>query len=454
MGLNRISLQLRLIVSIMLVLIVSLVLGGALACWHAARSVETELRAAMEVGEHSVENAMTQLSGTQDPGQELTRLINTFDGDRHVLAVLLNGRGEPALISSLAIPTRPVPDWFVRLLGVPPRILRFPIPAVAGHGTIMLQADPRNEVGEVWGQLSDSLVVLGLFSLLVLLLVPWTVRRGLAPLEFAIQSFQRIGAGDYDARLTPEGAPELARLAQGFNRMAERLAGLEAKNRRLHERLQHLQEEERADLARDLHDEIGPFLFAVSVDAAAIPQLAAEGRRTEVAERVATIRDAVAHMQRQVKATLGRLRPVGPLGLGLADAVETLAQFWRRRSPGIEVRIDLGVGVGDGTRDERIDGTIYRIVQEGMSNAVRHGSPRRILVTIATEDEDNIRVAVVDDGAGIDDTAGEAGFGLIGMTERIAALGGTLEVGNRRDAPGVTLTAVLPRFGRHPMAVP
>lgn len=369
-----------------------------------------------------------------------------------MLAVLLDGRGEPALISSLALPTRPVPDWFVRLLGVAPRVLRFPVPAIAGHGAIMLQTDPRNEVGEVWGQLSDSLVVLGLFSLLVLLLVSWTVRRGLAPLEAAVRSFQRIGAGDYGARLAPEGPPELARLAEGFNRMAERLAGLEAKNRRLHERLQHLQDEERADLARDLHDEIGPFLFAVSVDAAAIPQLAAEGRRAEVVERVATIRDAVTHMQRQVKATLGRLRPVGPLGLGLADAVETLAQFWRRRSPGIEVRVDLGVG--DGTRDERIDGTIYRIVQEGMSNAVRHGSPRRILVTIAAEDEDNIRIAVVDDGAGIDDTAGEAGFGLIGMTERIAALGGTLEVGNRRDAPGVALTAILPRFGRQPMAVP
>lgn len=452
MGLNRMSLQLRVIVSIMLVLIVSLVLGGALACWHAARSVQTELDAALDVGEHGVRNALSQLPLAQAPGQELTRLIDTFDGDRHVLAVLLDGRGEPALISSLAIPARPVPDWFVRLLGVAPRVLRFPIPPIAGHGTIMLQADLRNEVGEVWGQFADSLVVLGLFSLLVLLLVPWTVRRGLAPLEAAVRSFQRIGAGDYDARLALGGPPELARLAEGFNRMAERLAGLEAKNRRLHERLQHLQEEERADLARDLHDEIGPFLFAVSVDAAAIPQLAAEGRRIEIAERVATIRDAVVHMQRQVKATLGRLRPIGPLGLGLADAVETLAQFWRRRAPGIEVRIDLGVG--DETRDERIDGTIYRIVQEGMSNAVRHGSPQRILVTIADEDEDNIRVAIVDDGAGIDGTAGEAGFGLIGMTERIAALGGTLEVGNRRDAPGVALTAVLPRFGRQPVAVP
>jgi two-component system sensor histidine kinase UhpB len=222
-------------------------------------------------------------------------------------------------------------------------------------------------------------------------------------------------------------------------------------NRRLHERLQHLQDEERADLARDLHDEIGPFLFAVSVDAAAIPQLAAEDRQAEIAERVATIRDAVAHMQRQVKAILGRLRPVGPLGLGLADAVEALALFWRRRYPGIEIRIELAVG--DGGRDERIDATIYRIVQEGLSNAVRHGSPRRILVTIAAEDEERIRVAIVDDGGGLDDAADEAGFGLIGMTERIAALGGTLQVGNRRDARGVALTAFLPRFGRQPAAV-
>jgi len=451
MGWSRMSLQLRLIASIMLVLIVSLALGGALACWHAARSVETELQAALKVGEHSVENAINQLPQAQDAGQELARLIGTFDGDRHVLAVLLNGRGEPALISSLAPPARPVPDWFVRLLGVSPRVLRFHLPAVAGRGAIMLQADLRNEVGEVWGQFGDSVSVLCLFSLLVLLLVSWTVRRGLAPLEAAVQSFQRIGAGDYDARLAPGGAPELTRLAHGFNRMAERLAALETKNRRLNERLQNLQDEERADLARDLHDEIGPFLFAVSVDAAAIPQLAADGHRTEIVERVATIRDAVTHMQRQVKAILGRLRPAGPLGLGLADAVETLAAFWRRRCPGTEIRIDLALG--DGDRDERIDGTIYRIVQEGLSNAVRHGRPCSILVSATAENEECIRVTIVDDGDGIDEDADPAGFGLIGMTERVTALGGTLEVGNRRDARGVALTAFLPRFGRQLEAV-
>ncbi|WP_326882120.1 histidine kinase [Aliidongia sp.] len=446
------SLQLRLVVSIMLVLLVSLILGGALVCWHAARSVDDEMTAAVEVGAHSIENALAQLPRAQNPGQELSRLIGTFDGDRHVLAVLLNGQDEPALVSQLATPQRAVPDWFVQLLGVTPKVLRFPLPAaVGGRGAIMLQADLRNEVGEVWGQLGDSLVVLGLFSLLVLLLVSWTVRRGLMPLETAIGSFRRIGAGDYGARLAPRGAPELVRLAEGFNQMAERLAGLEANNRRLHERLRTLQDEERADLARDLHDEIGPFLFAVSVDAAAIPQLATTGSRIELAQRVATIREAVAHMQRQVKAILGRLRPAGPLGLGLADAVETLAQFWRRRYPEVEIRIDLAMG--EVSRDDRIDGTIYRVVQEGLSNAVRHGHPTRILVTIAVGDDDGVRMSIVDDGDGLADAAEGTGFGLIGMAERLAALGGSLEVANRRDGRGVTLTAVLPCCTPVPSAI-
>jgi two-component system, NarL family, sensor histidine kinase UhpB len=452
MGLRRVSLQLRLVASILLVLVVSLALGGVLACWHAARSVETELQAALDVSAHSVGNAMNQLAQSPDPGQDLGRLIATFDGDRHVLAILVDGQGEPALISTLAVPARPAPDWFIRLLGVAPHVMRLPIPTVAGRGVILLQGDLRNEVAEVWDQFGDSLVVAGLFGLLVVALVPWTVRRGLAPMEAAVQSFQRIGAGDYEARLVSDGAPELARLAQGFNRMAERLAGLEAKNRRLHEQLQTLQEEERADLARDLHDEIGPFLFAVSVDAAAIPQLAAQDRHEEIAERVSTIREAVSHMQRQVKAILGRLRPAGPLGLGLAEALETLAAFWRRRDPGIEIRIELDLG--EAGRDERIDGTIYRIVQEGLSNAVRHGHPGRILVSIDGDDADRIQVSIEDDGDGIDETAGGTGFGLIGMTERIAALGGSLSVGNRCDGRGVAITALLPRFGRQPEAVP
>ena len=139
--------------------------------------------------------------------------------------------------------------------------------------TVILQADPVNELGEVWGESRDAVLVLAVFALLSALLICTAVGRALRPLENLSTAFERIGEGDYHGTLPEHGPPELARLATGFNRMTQRLAMAAAQNRRLNERLLTLQAEERADLARDLHDEVGPMLFAVDMTAATIERL-------------------------------------------------------------------------------------------------------------------------------------------------------------------------------------
>jgi two-component system sensor histidine kinase UhpB len=439
------SLRLRLIASILLALMVSLLLGGALACWHAARSVASEMQAALEVGDHAIRNALDHSGESGDRRGDLDRLIRTFDGDRHVLVILLDGANDPIEVSSPAPPRHDVPEWFVHLLGVAPQLEQIPIPSL--HAAIMLQTDLRNETGEIWDEFGDTLQIIGLFSILTLMVVSVTMSRGLRPLGQVISGFQRVGAGEYGVRLDLHGATELARLVGSFNQMVERLAALETRNRRLHEQLSSLQEEERAELARDLHDEIGPFLFAVSVDVAAIPALADSGDHAEIVERAGAIRDAVAHLQRQVRSLLGRLRPVGHLEFGLIQAIENLAGFWRRRYPGIE--IEVAVAAPADSLGDPLDSTIYRLVQEGLSNAVRHGRPNRIGVTVELAPSGDILVAVRDDGGGLADPSrrgsGLGGLGLVGMAERVAQLGGAVEMCNLADGSGAILSARLPR---------
>jgi len=112
-------------------------------------------------------------------------------------------------------------------------------------------------------------------------------------------------------------------LRDSFNRMAARLAETDGENRSLNDQLLSLQEQERCDLARDLHDEVSPFLFAISVDAATACHLLEEGRAIEARDNVQSIADAVRHMQRQVRSMLGRLRPIGLAEFGLREAIET-----------------------------------------------------------------------------------------------------------------------------------
>jgi two-component system sensor histidine kinase UhpB len=437
------TLRVRLIVLVAFVLLVSVLLGGMLAWWHAAQSARTEMQAALLSGEHRVRDSIEILPEVADREGDLRRLIATFNGDRHVRAALLNAHGQTIGRSILSIPLHPTPDWFFNLLGVRSTAVFISIGPTFAAEAIALETDPHNEVSEVWTEFRDAMVIVVVFCILCFALIHWMAGRSLRPLETLSAGFRTIGTGDYATRVAEGGPPEVENLARAFNLMAERLGALEERNERLHTQLLTIQEEERADLARDLHDDVGPFLFAVNIDVASIARLAEERGDTEILERGRSIRDAVSHMQKHVKSILGRLRPTGVTDIGLAQAVENLGVFWRRRHP--EILIQFDVGGSDVSFGEAADATLYRLIQESLTNAIRHGRPRTVKVSIQTEDSGHILLQISDDGVGLSESTNRSGLGLSGMKERINALGGSLSVGNHVDGHGTSVSARLPR---------
>jgi two-component system sensor histidine kinase UhpB len=443
-GLAHITLRARLIALVAAVLLVSVLFGGMLAWWHAAQSSRAEMQAALSSGERRVRDALAYLPEVADREGELRRLIATFNGDLHVRAALLDARGGSIARSTLSASLNPTPDWFYDLLGVRPTASLIPIPtSMAAERTVALATDPHNEVSEVWAEFRDGMLIVIVFCALSFALIYWMAGRSLRPLETLAGGFRKIGTGDYRTRVAAEGPPEVEALAQAFNLMAERLGALEERNERLHTQLLTIQEEERADLARDLHDDVGPFLFAVNVDVASIMRLADEREDAETLERGRSIREAVSHMQKHVKSILGRLRPTGVADIGLSQAVANLGVFWRRRHPEIAIEFDMGspeVSFGDAA-----DATLYRLIQESLTNAIRHGSPRNITVSITSAEDGALVLQVSDDGVGLDASTERTGFGLAGMRERIDALGGSLTVRNHDARQGVCVSARLPR---------
>jgi two-component system sensor histidine kinase UhpB len=227
--------------------------------------------------------------------------------------------------------------------------------------------------------------------------------------------------------------------------MAARLAEADAMNRRLNEQLLTLQDQERSELARDLHDEVSPFLFAINIDAAAASRRLEEGRAAEAGGHIQSIAEAVRHMQRQVRQMLGRLRPIGLAEFGLREAIENLVAFWRRRRPDLRYQVEICADCED--LDELVGTTVCRVVQEALSNAVRHAEAALVTISIdrrheALEDHDEIRVVVADDGQGIREP-NRLGYGLIGVRERVSAVGGRLTFSNRSEN-GFQVTATLP----------
>jgi two-component system sensor histidine kinase UhpB len=349
--------------------------------------------------------------------------------------------GKVIKASELATSERPAPDWFYDLLAGAPKVLHVDLPPVFdGFGTVVLQTDANNEVAEVWSDVGLTLSVLTIFCALVLTFVYVTLSSTIRRLQALTAAFARVGDRDYRERVAERGPLELVRLYQGFNQMVERLQRTEQQNKRLQEQLATVQDEERADLARNLHDEIGPLLFAADVDAVAIGQLAESGKHQQIPERVGIIREAIGHMQRHVRDILGRLRPAVLLDVGLAHAIDNLVSFWRAHRPNLNFHVD----VPDDSFGELLDGTVYRIVQESLSNAVRHGNPNSIEVAVTTNLDGSIAIRIADDGGGLKANGRPGGLGIIGMQERVAALGGKLDVKNRPDGRGVVVKAHIP----------
>ena len=413
------SLRLRIVAAVVLVFVLGSGFGLALAGQHARHWLRDEMTSAQESGRLETVRAVAEMPLTDRPDRELVPLIADFDGNRHLQAWLVTAQGE-VLATSNPAPAELPPDWFYYLMrqDVPP--VRLAVPA---GGMIELWPVYSNDMAAVWDEFMDLVLVLTLASIAGAALVFVVVGRALRPLQAVGEVLPRIGRGDYAARAPLEGPPELIGLGRGVNEMAARLAAMRDRNRALEDQLLTLQDEERADIARDLHDEIGPHLFAANVDAATAASLIGAGRSEAALEQVRAIAAAIGHIQRLVRDILQRLRPTHLTELGLTSAVLDLVSFWKSRRPEIEFQTTLA---DDRDLPEALQETLYRIVQESLSNAVRHGDPKSIRIAIERSDG-GVRAQVVNDGASDDPTS--PGYGLTGMAERVSAGGGTLSAG-------------------------
>jgi signal transduction histidine kinase len=193
-------------------------------------------------------------------------------------------------------------------------------------------------------------------------------------------------------------------------------------------------EAERGRWARELHDEtlqgLGGLRMMVS---AARRREDAGGMRTALEEVVGTIDAEIENLRTLIR----ELRPAALDELGPAPAIEELAARTGARN-GLEITTDLAF---EGRRSAEVETTLYRIIQEALTNAVKHAGASRVAVE-AREEDGALRLSVTDDGRGFDTGAPGAGFGLAGMRERVLLLGGTLDV--QSGPAGTRIEATLP----------
>jgi two-component system sensor histidine kinase UhpB len=304
-------------------------------------------------------------------------------------------------------------------------------------------ADPRNEVAEVWSDVRLHLTTILLFCLLTLAILSLLLGYALSPLSRFLDAFERTGRGAVGERLPVSGPLEIQSLANGFNRMSTLLAETQDRNRKLDSQLEAVQEEERASLARDLHDEVGPLLFSIDVDAMTIRDLAEKKNETKFAERAASIQSAVAQVKEQVRSILWQLRPGLVLDLGLANALENMLAPLRSRHADVRFVLDAPKR----SWRPQIDIALLAIVREAVLNALKHGNPKQIMIRIGSPGGDTVEAVIANDGGTLLSNAATGSLGVISMQERTKLLGGQLMVADTDDKKGVEVRVSIPLNG-------
>ncbi|MDP8943139.1 MAG: HAMP domain-containing sensor histidine kinase [Actinomycetota bacterium] len=258
----------------------------------------------------------------------------------------------------------------------------------------------------------------GLIVAIVLNLV--LVRRAFSPLVRLRQAVRGIDPREPGRRVPAFGDDaEVVELTHAFNEMLDRL---EAERRESVRRILRAQEDERRRIALELHDEVGQQLTALVLHLERASR-ASDGRSAELIEARETARESL----NDVRLIAQRLRPEALDELGLASALAALSE---RLSTLGDIRVESQLEPDLPPLTDETELVIYRVAQEGLTNAFRHAAPSRVELTLACS-HDGIVLGVTDDGCGL--AGAPAGLGLQGMRERARFVGGDLGVKTRPE---------------------
>jgi two-component system, NarL family, sensor histidine kinase UhpB len=291
---------------------------------------------------------------------------------------------------------------------------------VAAVVAAVIAANPDGSLGDT----PEAGLVLGFAIALTIVLNAFLLQRRIKPLEDLVDRMERADLSRPGANLklteTPAGPEEVARLHYAFVRMLERL---EAERRRASSAALDAQEEERARIARDLHDEVNQSLTGLLLRLEAMREKAPP----ELAGALAEVRTLANQALQELLALARQLRPTALDDLGLKAALAGHVAAVGRQS-GIETSFESAGDIASVPQDVQV--VAYRVAQEALSNAVRHSGAAHLNVRLEREDG-SVELSVADDGRGFTFEQASRGLGLAGMRERALLVNGELQVESR-----------------------
>ncbi|KXF75086.1 hypothetical protein ATN84_20600 [Paramesorhizobium deserti] len=444
---NDRSIRWQLLATFLLINLAAGIAAAITVIYNAQRATEIEIAASMEVAERFVRGSVEHLvqAGNRLPAAEGLLQISNL---RHVRIQVLDNEGN--LVSSLPAAANideseeesEVPHWFSALIKV--EGLRREVPIVSGNhrlGLVVLVGEASDEVAEVWQDVTDLAIVAIILNLAVIATLYFALGRILHPLVDVSRGLRELERGHLRGHLARPKVQELQQIVDRFNALADHLAAANADNARINRRLVTIQDDERRQVAMELHDELGPCVFGIRSKVASLKRLSAD-LPGEVADKIRKRIDELSEITDKIR-TMNRdlLRRLRPMALGnapLADVIAGLLADFERHGASCNFSIEtshLARSYGD-----CIDLTVYRCMQEGITNAIQHAQAKHVEIKLIEQTRpgandpapaaaNELRCMIRDNGRGIAPGT-PAGFGLTGIEERVRAIGGSFAITN------------------------
>lgn len=346
----------------------------------------------------------------------------TREGVRHLRVGLSREEMTPGNVPEVSSWIVTVAEWIVPAPAKGAGVQEISV----GGLRLFVAPNPVSEISEIVEDVGRWAGTILAFAALTIGMVWFAVGRALAP---ARELEARIATLDNAEGSVPAphefALQEFNMLSRAVDDMAGKLAAARAARRSLSQQLISVQENERREIARELHDEFGQSLTAISLSGAYIARHGGGDATTTLKQAADDICAQADHLAQHLRGLLSRLRPHGLDSVGLIDTMRDCVRSWEDRRPDVVVRFDAPDRVPVAEGDASL--FLYRGLQEALTNIARHSAAKRVDITLARL-ADEVVLSIVDDGAGLASGRQGRGFGLMGLGERAAMVGGHFDI--------------------------
>ena len=422
------SLKFRLLIYINLLLLVVIFIGLVAIISSAKNNVRQEILSTQSLAVFAIENGIKKnpeiyLRQEKEGSLGLANLNEL----RHLKIQFFNKNNQlrDQTSSDLSMLTIP-PNWFISIMEdfstiLPEKRINIKIEEKE-FGYILINPEPTYEYSEIWQQIISGFLVILLFFGLVNIMIFVVFYHTLKPINSIIEGFQKLEDENYKARIKKTNIKELDIIGKKFNEMVKKLREGNVKIHKLSQDLINVQEQEKKELARNLHDEFGQSLTAIQAEAASIKKSKKEESTILALNSIIKISKNMMLSTRELikKLSLGILEE-----MGFEIAITDLVNNWSKRNLSSKLNFVYDRNL-DNLIPPSFEGQIYRIIQEALTNITKHSISKIVNISILLKNnKKNLEIKIFNNGVK-NKLNKKNGVGLLGMIERVNQMNGTI----------------------------